>query len=292
MSNDALLSGLAGLILIALTGRVALASLPPGLPGSHRSERWPETWAASHLMGLIVLLPLLILASACDLRWSFGSLGVLIAAGTLAHLASGPGNMVPHRPPARTRAQWPTTLVLWIVVLLAGASVCWRLTFPHAPWRLEELSAWSATAPWQSDPFRLVFPASRVALAVLVLRELGLASVHPQLRRVGTLLCLAAAFLPEHFVLPTLLLGAGCTFSCAWLRRANPRAGTLAALCFATCPTYYRSAWPLGLAGLLALVLCTHPNARGSILKACAIALLLAAPALATWPVDQMRCWR
>ena len=290
MSSEVLLSGLAGLALIAATGRVALAWLPAGLPGSHRPARWLETWAASHVTGLVVLLPLLILASACDLRWSFVSLGGLAAAAALAHLASGPGNMVPQREPTRLRLLWPATLTLLVVVAIAVVSVLGKSPC-HAPWRLEDLSAWSAAAPWQSDPFRLVFPASRVALAVAVLRELGIASVRPWIRRSGTLLCLAIPFLSELALLPTLLLGAGCLFSVAWLRRANARAGILAALCFAAGPTYYRATWPLGLAGLLALVLLTHPNARGSILKACAVALLLAAPAFVTWPIGLIGYW-
>lgn len=286
-----MLSGVAGLLLVALTGRLALSWLPAGSPGSHRVARLPETWAASHVLGLIVLHALFVLASACDLRWSFASVGGLLVVVGLARWLSLPGDMVARHEPLPEPPGVLANLTL-LAVVAAAVVPLFTATAELGSSRLAALEAWSAQAPWQDGALRWLAPGSRLALIVLLLHGLEQGGLGRVIRRLSVLVLLAAPitwtaqYVWSDAVQVALLFGAGCAFSVAWLRRADRRAAVLAALAFASCAAYHRAALPLGLAGLFTLVALTHQNARAFVAKAVAIAVLLNAASFAVWSID------
>jgi len=285
-------AGLLGLASVALWGRLALSLLPPGEPGSHRPAGLAATWAASHALGLVVLLALGSVAAGVGLRWSGGLLWGTWCALALLRAAFLPGSMVPrHLPPAQRARPLGTGLLAVVVVLTLLPAFATSVGGLEAG-RLESLGAWAANAPWQAEPFRFLAPASRLALVVMLLHGLAAAGLGPVVRRAGVLLLLvtpafwAARSVWSDALQPALLVATGCAGAIAWLRRADRRGAALAALAFAACPAYERAALPLGAAGLLALVAHTHRNARRSVALGALGGLLPGLPSFAAWSVD------
>ena len=82
---------------------------------------------------------------------------------------------------------------------------------------------------------------------------------------------------PIFFSQATLPITSGAAFSVAWLRRADRRAGFLAAFAFASAPLFSPRGLPLAVSGLVWLCACTPRVSRKLVATAGAIAFALCA---------------
>lgn len=227
-----LLATLAILLVTALVGRIVLALLPPGEVGSHAPRSLGRTLATSLVLGRLALA-----ATSEESSWVRGvTLGVaLVAVLGLTRWITLPGAMVPrHRVEPEPRMSFEGLLVLvcvgWGALLLA----C------EAP---GEALAWFALGVCAFHALGVARRARLGRYAVLVLGGLCAASVP------------AGAGLP-----PTLGLGLGACSLVPWLRRADRRAGALAALGFGSL--FLVGPDPLALAAALVFVLASHARQR------------------------------
>lgn len=282
MNAEPLLGALLGLALLAFAGRCLLAWLPAGDPGGHHPRELPATWAASHLLGWIAFHTLGGLVGEFELRFGWLTFVVPFALLGGARLLTLPAAMSPRHADREPR---PTA---WTRLVLAALGTVLVLLFVHAV-RAGELAhpaatleAWRARSPYEAYVLRLARPAHVAALVILFGRGLAGFSMGPGPRHaaalalgllpifwssgragpdsshVGTAGAMGIALIDTQL---TLAFGAGIAFGATWLRRADRRALALACLAFAHCIGAAHAGAPLGIAGLLALVLGLHRNA-------------------------------
>jgi len=277
VSPEAFARGLPGLAALALIGRVVLSLLPPGLPGTHRGGGAVATWAASHVLGLAAVGAQAALAVLFELP--LAPLGLLAPwlAVALLRWALRPGAMVARREPRFERAgPWTAAarialafalgLPLVGLVRVSDAGAAAELDVAReAPMLLagagliERFGSGSA-----EDAFATLSVASLAALALFLLHGLAQARRSPLGRTAVALALVAtpglqvAAGSGSRHVALALFFGAGAALLVPWLRRADRRAGALAAVAFAACAASDAAGWPLALAGLFVLVLCTQ----------------------------------
>ena len=261
---------IAQLLHVALVGRVLLALLPPGHPGDHMlgpraSGGLGATWAASHALGLIAL-------SGLERFWSQMGVASDLTIETIAILAlglvlfwTGPGDLVPRHDERLGPRQ---RMLTWLAMALGLAPLGTVLLGTSLP----------VTTSLQSS-FAVLSPATAIASF-----PAGLIAVH-----MG---CRAAGLTPRQALLAVLGLGAApavylqlghpvtaplgpgflavaltAAGGLAWLRQADRRGATLAALASLSL------AWMLpveltplapafAIAGLIALVSATPPHGR------------------------------
>ena len=236
-------------------GRVALSFLPPGSPGSHTWQELPATLAASFALGFPIMLLL-----ACIPGWTYWSWFWVFLLAAATRWLTLPGAMVPRHPP---RSIPPT----WLDLALIALGTVWgvHLVLVGTP-----LAAWG----WFALSL-LVFHGLRTARrdrlgGFWLLGVLALLGAPPAVA--DSLDDFGPAFLPA------LALGAGGTFSVAWLRRADRRAGVLAATSFAS--VLAESFDPLALAGLATLISASRRPQRPFVLRtSIGAALVFAVPA-------------
>lgn len=261
-------------LMLLWLGRLALSWLPAGQVGAHSWSELPLTIAASLLLGPLAALPadLGALATATDARW--WRLGLALLASAIAY-AVHPRALVPRHAPVPDRWTW---FERGLVVALAGAAVA-------IAWRRSHLGQ----QLFPGYTAHLWIQAITCALGIAHgLRCAGLA-------RSGSLCIAMIALLTPGFAFgrgePYLcgIVALACGFAIAWFERADARALWLSAIAFATLVLNSQrmpQGW-FGIAGLVALVLATHANARTRALAASVAGLALVA--LAPWITGGLR---
>ena len=254
---------------VVLVGRLFLAFLPPGPTGAHDGRGLAETWAASLALGWLALglggFPLARLSACIAVRESASArwipyalaLGLLALIG-LARWFTLPGAMVPRH--EQERESFGALRLPLVAVLLAWLvhALCTRAFVPALAWLALGVVLERALA-------RARRAAGGRALFLLAFAVLGnparaaLADTYGMLAGLG----LAAA------------LGCGAAYLVPWLRRADKRAGLLAALFFGA--PFLLDLDPLMLAGPLVLVLGSRKPQRVFALSAAATASLACA---------------
>jgi len=234
-------------------GRLVLAFLPPGSPGSHALARLPATAATSLLLGDVALELEARFLPAPE-TWAARALFLAPWLVLLVlRLVTLPGALVPrHAPPEERRGKLARLVVvlpcLWCLAALARAP--------------EDTVLWD----W---------------LAFLILLDHGLqAARRSPLGR--TLLVFGAALTAQPFlsadaaVEAAARFGTGALFLVPWIRRADRRAGVLALIAFGSLgPTEPR----LALAGLLGVLLAARaPQRRFALVGGLVAALVLVLP--------------
>ncbi len=231
---------------LAVAGRILLAWLPPGRPGSHQGREIVATWAASHLLGLagltiggelaarIGLAPRTALIVACV------TLGLLL----VARIVTSPAGLVPRHEPAPVRWSWGSRILL----LACVATVAWVPAGSGPPW---------------SDSLTL---ASAIATLVFVAYGLALACAPAWLQAVA-----CAAFAAFVAISPTarwevrpviLATTAAAAGAIGWLRRADARALALAAIAVGYAASERTSGSAVAVALALWIVIGTPRAAR------------------------------
>ncbi|MBI5433105.1 MAG: hypothetical protein HZA52_09775 [Planctomycetes bacterium] len=242
----------------ALVGRVVLSFLPPGELGAHKPSAWPTTWAASHLVGGVVLGAIETWAAfagrALDARIGAGVLAILLVVRWLTL----PAAMVPRHTPVEERAGFATWLLraAWLGALVS-------LELPPLPLAdviaagvfVEHALALARRRPWARAAVVLAWT---LATATAVARG-GALAVAPQGASESALAAAAA--------------GAGWV---AWRRRADQRSLALAALALAGLAT--REPWLAATAGLVAIAYTAAPVRRRAAITLVVAAVLVAAP--------------
>ncbi len=252
---------------VVLVGRLFLAYLPPGPTGAHDGRGLAETWAASLALGWLALglvgFPLARalgwLAGAGGGRWHtqilFGSVAALLAVLALARWITLPGAMVPrHRVERDGFDAWRAPLVLGLLALLVHAAFT---------------GAFVGALAWLALGIALerALARARRAAGGRALFLLGFAAIGPPLRAAQ-----AETFgLVDELALAAAL-GGGAAWLVPWLRRADRRAGLLAALFFAA-PCLFPLE-PVVVAGPLVLVVASRPRQRRFALLAALAAVL------------------
>ena len=127
---EILLSALPGLVLVAAIGRIALSLLPPGPIGSHERAGLATTWAASHLLGTVVVaLQTAVFPPRPDIGYLLLFVGPWVLAGGL-RLATLPARMVPrHAPSAEPTGPGARTLRAAFAVVALSIPVGTLLVF-------------------------------------------------------------------------------------------------------------------------------------------------------------------
>jgi hypothetical protein len=279
VSPEALARGLPGLAALAWIGRVALSLFPPGLPGTHKGGGAAATWAASHALGLAAVGAQAALAGLFDLPLSPISLLAPWLAVAVVRWALLPGAMVARREPRRepagvwtaaARIALACALLLPLLGLVEASEAAAPAqadgsAAPESPMLLAGAGLIARLGGGEAgDAFAALSVASLAALALLLLHGLG-AARRASLGRTAVALALVAtpglqlaAASGSRDIALALFFGAGAALMVPWLRRADRRAGALAAVAFAACAACTASGWPFALAGLVALVACTH----------------------------------
>lgn len=297
---------LAGLIGLAVTGRVVLAWLPAGRYGGHAVAELPRTASVSLLLGLAVAT---LVARWAEYDGSYTravywrpALGLAVAAAAALRLATLPGAMVPRHEPAREAPGRAARLAGLALVSVFALQLVRVIAAPqHQP--IDPLAYEHPLLLGHANhglPRPGALPLAAwcflAALFVLVEDALAVARRAPLERR---LLLLAAALcawraLPmrngaalavrlgaDAWSAGWMLLACGsCATSFAWLRRADRRAlwVALISLAGAAC---WRGSFALAYAPLaLALVLTSPARTRRG------VAIATATIALLSWP-----CW-
>jgi hypothetical protein len=276
VSLPELLTGLAGLAVIATVGRVALSLFPLGAPGGHAPRHLATTWAASHLCGAIVLTAeerALALAGV-DLAPLWLVLPWLPALAVRRLLS--PSAMLPRQELRHERAGKTAAIVL--VALTVASLVPWTRAASYGPSTielgLEGCVALFAGALLEggsaANAATYLYPASFAALIVLLAHGLERSRRAPLGRRVVLAVFvltpvvqrLAAVQTPS--ILVALCVGAGAAFAIAWLRRADRRAAALTAFSFSGAALFDPDAALLGLVALASVCLVTAAPSRRS----------------------------
>lgn len=283
------------LVVTALVGRVVLSLLPQGLPGEHglaggESGGLAVTWAASHLLG-VILLPLQALLFA---RLGLGTSPLVLLLPWLLPLAvrmtTLPGDMVPRHglAVAGARSLFERGLLALVVALSLTPLV---LHLVHGslvvPGTLGAFGApLLASASPTADP--VVGLACLPALALLVHHGLVALELACWLRLAATLLVVAtpfglAASLAAGGVLGTdsLAAGSGLAALAPALPRAQLALGAATALAIPALVRADRRAAFLSILGFLSLAWLTPltlPAAGPGLVGAGLVTLLLAAP--------------
>lgn len=276
----------AGLIAIALVGRVALSLLPPGRPGFHGPTELPITWAASHLLGSLVLVAERDIAGAFGLQAGPALLLAPWALVLVVRWVTLPGAVVPRHAP---RAEIPGPLARSIEVAAAALVLVASFVSPPsvdhsalAPGALESVvTALGAARSLASLPTCLA-AANMLALLCVCAEALRCARRAP-LGRSAVLVSLSAVLALLGFARETrgdvsstmLCCGTAAAFAVAWLRRADRRARALAILSGAGAALFGGLGWVFALAMLVALVARTPAPER---------ARTAALSTLAVWP--------
>jgi len=255
---------LAAALGIALVGRLMLSFLPPGPTGAHDGRGRVETWALSLALGWLASCFL----ALQDVRVSFAAAdpggaralayalpAVLLALAAFARWITLPGAMVPRHEVERAGfGAWRAPLVLALGAWLAYAAFT-RAFVAALAWLalgvlLERALARARRAPAGRALFLLAFAGLGNPAGALLSEDYGLVDE----------VALAAA------------LACGAAYLVPWLRRADKRAGVLAALFFAA-PWLF--GWdPIALVGPIVLVAASHPRQRRFAIVASASAAL------------------
>jgi hypothetical protein len=254
-----------------LVGRVTLSLLPPGRLGSHRLGELAATLSASVLLGYAVTL----VADLPAVVLGLPSLPV----GTLASLALGaavlrwmtlPGAFVPSPFPSvdspsttGVAGRWASALTILLGLMRAeGATeltAAWHaLTLEHLPFL--------ALPALLDHALRQLDQADRPRTWVWVLP--------------AVLVWVLPAEVLLHGELPwvAFLLGGGAGFLLVWRRNADRRALAVSALAFGASTCSAAAVWPLGLAGLVWLVLATPGGTRALALRWGIVSVALLGP--------------
>ena len=251
---------------VVLVGRLLLAYLPPGPTGAHDGRGLAETWAASLALGWL----------------GIGLFGIPLARAW-AWLADHD-----ERALARTLPAWPALFVVLLALMrwitLPGAMVPRHTVEREGFGALRAPLVLALLVSLVHAAFTSAFVGALAWLALGV--ELERALARARRAAAGRALFLLAfallgtpdrARMGETFGLMDELalaaaLGCGAAYLVPWLRRADRRAGALAALFFAApCLLPLE---PLALAGPLVLVLASHPRQRRFALAASGVAVL------------------
>ncbi len=261
MELSQILFALAVWLAILGSGRLLLSWLPPGRIGGHAPAELPATLAASFACGLTVL--------GAFTRWvsllgpgfpAWAALSGLLVAALLAlaaRIATLPAAFVPGPLDARGRA------AAWHLVLRWTAAVAICARFAPALLELEVLGA----TPWIGA---LAAPAA----ALLIDEALRGAGARQTVRSLVWAALAALVWtaprelLHARVIFAALLAAGGASSLDAWWRRADRRAGALAALLFAAQIAVLPPLWWLGSAGLAVLVLWTSAGGRAAVLAA------------------------
>lgn len=256
-------------------GRVTLSLLPPGRLGSHRPGELPSTLAASLLLGFVVTLvaslPAVLLGQS---PLPIGTLAALALGVAVVRWITLPAAFVPSpfpsvdTPPTDAVA-WRWTCALAIALGLVRAA--------EALWPIQ---GWRALTLLQHLPL-LALPA----LLDHALRQLDQEArprtwvwVVP-----AVLVWVLPAAVVLHGALPwvAFLLGSGTAFLLVWRRNADRRALAVSALAFGAATCTAPAVWPLGLAGLVWLVLATPGGTRAQATRWAIVSAVLLVPVAA-----------
>jgi len=267
---------LAYLALLA-AGRALLALTPPGRLGGHGLHELPGTWAASHVLGLVVLAAQWTLARQAGIELPLAAHAAPWCAFGLLQLALGPGALVPRHAPLRERASVGT------LALVALAAVAVPLA----------VFAGAREAPWTDVVVQRlglaglehVLPAaSALALFVLVGEALTVVRRRPWTRALalGLLAALSIwlcdALLYGGWLHGMAALALGALGAVEWLRRGDRRGLVVALVALAGMQAIAGRVETFALAGIAGLWTFTPRAARARAAWVCA-------PALALWAV-------
>lgn len=298
-----LLQALLLLVAIAFVGRVVLALLPVGALGAHGARELPATWAASHLLGLLVLSVHVRAAwklepgPAWSSGWALVVPWLLVAAVRFAFL---PGALVPRHEPRGERV--PALALALGALSAAMVSTPWwieqavrreaaEVSICALRFTITEELAHSLAGMDSESGARIVGAASAIAALVFVAHALAVARRAPLARALAVAWLAWLVFLVRGLVwcddhaLLVLAFGAGAAASVEWIRRGDRRALALSALAFGAATVFTRSSWPASLACLLALGLASPRASRAAGATWCGIsALFVMAHAARTAP--------
>ncbi|MCE9592930.1 MAG: hypothetical protein K8S98_01950 [Planctomycetes bacterium] len=232
----------------AVVGRVALAFLPPGAIGEHRPSAWARTWAASHLLGGLVIATARgwcgLAHVALDARWG----AVVVALACVLRWFTLPGAMVPRHEPASERAGVAT----WI---LRAASLGALIALGLEPFEFADVAAACVFVEFGLATARRR-PWSRAALVLAWLLTVG-ATTAANTSSVLVVAAAAAAWI-------------------AWRRRADRRAVVLAAVALAGLAL--REPWFAATAAVCVVTHTAAPSRKRALVALAASFLVIAAP--------------
>ncbi len=275
---DPALAALA-LATIAFVGRVALSLLPAGPPGSHAVTELPITWAASHLLGSLILFSELELARALGLHANLAALVLPWCFVLVLRYVTLPGGFVPRHAPRTEIGSALARSFAFAASLVVIAAACLRPELAHGAGPFARALAGRAS---------LATPLTAAnALAALCFCAAGLRTARrAPLGRGVVLLALSAMIamlglsLDDSALLMCAAGGAG--FAVAWLRRADKRARMLSIFASAGAASSGVVGWTIALGLLVGLVARTATPARARTAALSAICLAVAlAPAIA-----------
>lgn len=267
-------------LALVVTGRIALALLPPGHTGAHALGALPLTAAVSFVVGLAVLTAQAAALAACGSPVNGWTLVAPWAAVSAIQLALAPGALVPRHAPVRERASGIALalsvgagIAAPLAVLVAGGAFDARtgfvLEFLEADGPLVRLA--SALGLARAHDELLWLRAASAAASVCVLAH-GLAISAPRASANVRALVLAAfaavfvvgrdVFAEDDAVHALLAATAGVVFGVEWLRNAERRALALAVLAWALFPAFAGPLAGPGAAGVAALALVCALTAR------------------------------
>ncbi len=263
-----LLAGLAFWLVTLGLGRLLLSCLPPGRIGGHRPAELPVTLAASFATGLVVVCAV----SGWDAMipgdlLSGTGLALLVLAVLVilvVRVATLPGAFVPGPPSAGHRAgRWHRSLRLaaGLALLARFAPALLGLA------RTVEPEVQVVVIPW-------IAALASVATALLIHQALELAGASEAEKSLVWIALAVLAWVAPPVLLHDRVVGAmfmlagGASSLFGWWRRADRRAGVLAAMLFATQIAILPQAWWPGAVGLAALALWTHAGGRALALGA------------------------
>ncbi len=306
-----LAGALAGIALISGVGRVALSWFPAGPTGSHRLRALPLTWAASYLLGLVLLgaqaLTFFGTPEAKNLLLLFGPWAVLLG----LRLATLPAAFVPRHeygePP------WTGVDRIWLAgILIVGAWLLYAVHTGDVRWENLASSHGNAPPDWYSactgigrdllvrlgvrtDEGALTVLASSSLIAWMLCFHEGLSRALR--RRPWRLAWTAAVFAgpvlfahpgvginPLWVFVPHALAAAGGSFLVPWVRRGDRRSMMLSAVFFSGA-ALQREVPFLALSGLAPLVAFTAPGSRKDVFLSGVTAFCFLA--LAPWVLER-----
>jgi len=237
----------AELVGLAVAGRILLAWLPPGRPGSHQGRALVATWAASHLIGVAGLMIGRSLAKRIGVEWRTALVVACAALALLlvARLLTSPAALVPRHEPVPARWSWPSRILVLVVVAALAFT-------PEA-----------SGARW-SDALTL---AHTVAMLVFVAYGLALARAPASVQSVACAVIAAfvllAPLVRDPEVMPVALAAAAAAAgTVGWLRHGDARALALAAIALAFAATDRESGSTVAVALALWIVIGTPRPSR------------------------------
>jgi hypothetical protein len=279
-ATDLALAALA-LVAIALVGRVALSLLPPGPPGFHGLADLPITWAASHLLGSLVLVAETDLVGVLGLRASPAVLFTPWALVLVMRWLTLPGGFVPRHTPRAEIASTLARAIAFAACTLAVATAFAKSDQSHASGAVR-----GCTSLLVGDR-----PAVSTSLAVAnVLAALCFCDAGMRIARraplgrsvvvfaLSAMLVSLGAAIAERGELSSIVLctAGGSAFAVAWLRRADKRARMLAIVASSGAALLGGLGWTFALALLTGIVVRTAAPARARTAVIAALVLAIA----------------